>query len=120
MVRQNKNSLNFKHSDTIIWMLSHTYIHTCIQTDTNVGQMGRRKFHGGQFSGECQLAKEIKNEGGRKQRGPISALKGPRETKDILKAVNELENIDKLSRDCKRLTTEKVNLKRTIQTLRKS
>ena len=40
--------------------------------------------------------------------------------KDFLKAVNELEKIDKLSRDCKRLTTENANLKGTIRTLRKS
>ena len=86
--------------------------------------MGQRKFHGGQFSGEYQPVKKIKTkEEEKKKRSNISFEGSTRDSsnpRDILKAVNELEKIDNLSRDCKHLTTENVNLKRTIQTLRKS
>ena len=86
--------------------------------------MGQRKFHGGQFSGEYHPVKKIKTkEEEKKKRSNISFEGSTRDSsnpQDILKTVNELEKIDNLSRDCKRLTTENVNLKRTIQTLRKS
>ena len=49
----------------------------------NVGRMGRRKFHGGQFSGEYQPANKIKTkeeENEEKEAGPITALKAHRQT----------------------------------------
>ena len=87
--------------------------------------MGRRKFHGGQFSGGYQPAKKLKTKEEENEKRSNISFEGSLMTdssnpKDFLKAVNELEKIEKLSRDCKRLTTENANLKRTIQTLRKS
>ena len=86
--------------------------------------MGRRKFHGGQFSGEYQPAKKIKTKEEETEKRSNNSLEGSStdssKPKDFLKAVNELQKIEKLSRDCERLTTENGNLKRTIQTLRKS
>ena len=88
--------------------------------------MGRRKFHGGHFSGEKQPAKKIKKKEEENEKKSDISFEGSTTDstsptpRDFLKAVNELEKIDKLSRDCKRLTTENAKLKRTIQTLRKS
>ncbi|XP_015775683.1 PREDICTED: uncharacterized protein LOC107353814 [Acropora digitifera] len=86
--------------------------------------MGQRKFHCGQFSGEYQPAKKVKTKEEENEKRSNISFEGSSidssRPKDFLKAVNELEKIKKLSRDCKRLTTENANLKRTIQTLRKS
>lgn len=87
--------------------------------------MGRRKFHGGHFSGEYQPAKKMKIKEEENQKKSDISFEGSTTDstsptlRDFLKAVNKLEKIDKLSRDCKCLTTEKANLKRTIQTLQK-
>ena len=90
----------------------------------NVDRMGRRKFHGGQFSGEYQPAKKIKTKEEENEKRANNSLEGSStdssKPKDFLKAVNELQKIEKLCRDCKRFTTENANLKRTIHTLRKS
>ena len=86
--------------------------------------MGRRKFHGGQFSGEYQPAKKVKTKEEENEKRSNISFEGSStdssKPKDFLKAVNDLEKIEKLSHDCKRLTTENANLKRTIQTLRKN
>ena len=91
--------------------------------------MGRRKFHGGQFSGEYQPAKKIKTKEEENEKRSNISFEGSStdssKPKDFLKAANELEKIKKLSRDCKRLTTENTHLKRTLRkslskTLRKS
>ena len=83
--------------------------------------MGRRKFHGGQFSGEYQPAKKVKTKEEENEKRSNISFEGSStdssKPKDFLKAVNDLEKIEKLSHDCKRLTTENANLKRTIQTL---
>ena len=85
--------------------------------------MGRRKFIGRQFSGKYQPAKKIKteektNENSSSVGGQVSATATPESV--FIKFASEIERIDKLSRECKRLTAENTGLKRTIQTLRKS
>ena len=86
--------------------------------------MGRRKFHVGQLCGEHQPAKKVKTKEEENEKRSNISFNGSStdssKSKDFLKAVNEFEKIEKLSRDCKRLTTENANLKRTIQTLRRS
>ena len=85
--------------------------------------MGRRKFIGGQFSSNYQPAKKLKSEEKPDENscsvgGQDSATTTPESV--FLKFASELARIDKLSRECKRLTSENAGLKRTIQTLRKS
>ena len=85
--------------------------------------MGRRKLIGGQFSSKYQPAKKLKSEEKPDENscsvgGQDSAATTPESV--FLKFASELARIDKLSRECKRLTSENAGLKRTIQTLRKS
>ena len=85
--------------------------------------MARRKFIGGQFSSIYQPAKKIKTEEKPDENscsvgGQASAAATPESV--FLKFASELARIDKLSRECKPLTSENTGLKRTIQTLRKS
>ena len=82
----------------------------------NVGQMGRKRVHGGQFSRLNQPSvkkkKEITNENVKKR--------APSSVRVELKNLLSEKKIDKLEWDCKRLQCENAGLKRTIQTLRRS
>ncbi|XP_068721450.1 uncharacterized protein [Montipora capricornis] len=91
--------------------------------EKNCQSMGRREFIGGQFSSKYQPAKKLKSEEKPDENscsvgGQDSAATTPESV--FLKFARELARIDKLSRECKRLTSENAGLKRTIQTLRKS
>ena len=74
--------------------------------------MGRRKYHGRQFCSEYHPAKKVKTK--EEENAKRSYIRSEGLTTDstkprgFIKVVSEFDKINKLSRDCKRLTTERI------------